>query len=51
MGETVFIIPELIFSAGAVNYTIDLPDVSAGVYALQVVSGNEFWTRKVVVTH
>lgn len=51
MGETVFIIPEVIFSAGAVNYTIDLPDVSAGVYALQVVSGNEFWTRKVVVTH
>ena len=51
MGETVFIIPEVIFSSGVSNYMIDLPDVSAGVYALQVVSGNEFWTRKVVVTH
>ncbi|MBL0009009.1 MAG: T9SS type A sorting domain-containing protein [Saprospiraceae bacterium] len=50
MGETVFIIPEVIFCRGSQLYDRS-PDVSAGVYALQVVSGNEFWTRKVVVTH
>ena len=50
MGEAVLTLPEVIFSSGVVNHTIDLPDLSAGVYALHVVSGNEFWTRKVVVT-
>lgn len=51
MGEVILTLPEVIFSSGIVNYTIDLPDLSAGVYALHVVSGNEYWTRKVVVTH
>ena len=51
MGETILTLPEVIFSSGVINYTIDLPDLSAGVYALHMVSGNAFWTRKVVVTH
>ncbi len=51
MGEAILTLPEVIFSAGEVNYIIDLPDLSSGVYTLHVVSGHEFWTRKVVVTH
>jgi archaellum component FlaF (FlaF/FlaG flagellin family) len=50
MGETILTIPEVILSSGEVDYTIDLPDVSAGVYTLHVLSGSEFWSRKVVVT-
>ncbi|HZV68647.1 MAG TPA: T9SS type A sorting domain-containing protein [Saprospiraceae bacterium] len=50
MGETIFALPEVISSSGIFNYTIDLPDLPAGVYTLHVVSGNEFWTRKMVVT-
>jgi archaellum component FlaF (FlaF/FlaG flagellin family) len=51
MGETMIIYPEVIFATGEVNYTIDLPDLSAGVYALHVVSGDEYWARKIVVTN
>jgi hypothetical protein len=51
IGETILALPEVTFSPGLVNYTIDLSDLSAGVYALHVVSGDEFCTRKVVVTH
>ncbi|HEY3386530.1 MAG TPA: T9SS type A sorting domain-containing protein, partial [Saprospiraceae bacterium] len=51
MGEMTYTSPEVFFSSGEVNYTIDLPDLSAGVYTLRAVSGNEFWTRKVVVAH
>lgn len=51
MGEAVLNLPELIFSSGVGNYTVDLPDLSAGVYTLHVVCGNEFYTRKVVVAH
>ena len=51
LGEAILTLPEVICSAGPVNYTIDLPDLSAGVYTLHAVSGNEVWTRKVVVAH
>ena len=51
LGETILTLPEVNFSSGVINYTIDLPDLSVGVYALHVVSGNEVWTRKIVVTH
>jgi archaellum component FlaF (FlaF/FlaG flagellin family) len=50
LGETILNIPEVNLSSGEANYTIDLPDVSAGVYAVRVVRGSEFWIRKVVVT-
>lgn len=50
MGETILALPEVISSSGVFNYTIDLRDLAAGVYTLNVVSGNEFWTRKIVVT-
>jgi hypothetical protein len=51
MGAPILSLPKLIFSPGVVNYNINLTDQSAGVYTLHVVSGNEFWTRKVVVAH
>ena len=51
LGETMLTFPDIIFSPGVVDYTIDLPDLSAGVYVLHLVSGNEVWTRKVVVAH
>ncbi len=51
MGETILTLPDIILSSGAVDYTIDLPDLSAGMYALHMVSGNESWTRKIVVIH
>ncbi len=50
MGETVLALPEVISSSGVFNYTIDLRDLTAGLYTMHVVSGNEFWTRKIVVT-
>ncbi len=51
IGETILTLPEVTYSSGVVYFTIDLPDLSAGMYVLHVVSGNEFWTRKVVVAH
>ena len=51
MGEAILTLPEVIFSSGEGQLRVDLPDLSAGVYVLHLVSGNEFWTRKVVVTH
>ncbi|HSF88656.1 MAG TPA: T9SS type A sorting domain-containing protein [Saprospiraceae bacterium] len=51
LGEMIFTSPEVIYSSGIVNYTIDLPELAAGVYAVRVVSGNEYSTRKIVVTH
>ncbi|HEY3387395.1 MAG TPA: T9SS type A sorting domain-containing protein, partial [Saprospiraceae bacterium] len=51
MGELILTLPEVLFSSGEVNCTIDLADLSAGVYTLRAVSGNELWTRKVVVAH
>jgi hypothetical protein len=51
MGEAILILPDIFISDDVVPYTIDLPDLSAGIYTLHVVSGNEFWTRKVVVAH
>lgn len=51
MGEAILTLPEVIFSSGEGQLRVDLPDLSAGVYVLHLVSGNEFWTRMVVVTH
>jgi hypothetical protein len=49
VGETILTLPEVFFHSGLVNYTIDLPNLSAGVYALQVASGNSVYARMVVV--
>lgn len=51
LGVSILTLPEEIFSSGVMNFTIDISELSAGVYALHVVSGNEIWTRKIVVTH
>ncbi len=51
MGQAILTLPEVILSAGDINYAIDLPDLPSGIYTVRVVSGHEFWTRKVVVTH
>jgi hypothetical protein len=50
MGKTILTLPEVIFSMGITDNTIDLDNLSSGFYILQFVSGHEQWTRKVVVT-
>ena len=50
VGETILTLPEVVFPSGVADYTIDLPDLAAGVYVLHVVGGDEFWIRKIVVT-